>query len=128
MRRLRPNRLFRGCRAAAARSAGGSGRFGVPVAARVCLDVGASTGGFTQVLLARGARRVYAVDVGTGQLHPHLRSEPKVGSLERRDIRSPDPAQLGEPPDFITIDVSFISLKSVLPAAFVLAARPAHVL
>lgn len=103
-------------------------RFGVAVADRVCLDVGASTGGFTQVLLARGARRIYAVDVGTGQLHPHLRGEPNIVSLEQTDIRALDPARLGEPPDFITIDVSFISLKSVLPAAFALAARPAHVL
>jgi 23S rRNA (cytidine1920-2'-O)/16S rRNA (cytidine1409-2'-O)-methyltransferase len=104
------------------------GRFGVSIADRVCLDVGASTGGFTEVLLARGARRIYAVDVGAGQLHPHLRSEPKIVSLERTDIRALDPARLGEPPDFITIDVSFISLKSVLPAAFALAARPAHAL
>lgn len=103
-------------------------RFDIPVAGRVCLDVGASTGGFTQVLLARGARRVYALDVGTGKLHPLLRGEPKIVSLEQTDIRSLDPSRLGEPPDFITIDVSFISLKSVLPAAFAVAARPAHVL
>jgi 23S rRNA (cytidine1920-2'-O)/16S rRNA (cytidine1409-2'-O)-methyltransferase len=103
-------------------------RFGVAVAGRVCLDVGASTGGFTEVLLARGARRVYAVDVGTGQLHPCLRNEPKIVSLERTDIRTVGQGQLAEPPDFITIDVSFISLKPVLPAAFALAARPAHVL
>src|SRR5262247_634335 len=103
-------------------------RFGVGIAGRVCLDVGASTGGFTQVLLARGARRIYAVDVGTGQLHPHLHGEPKIVSLEQTDIRTLDPGRLAEPPDFITIDVSFISLKSVLPAAFALAARPAHVL
>ncbi|HSV25018.1 MAG TPA: TlyA family RNA methyltransferase [Xanthobacteraceae bacterium] len=103
-------------------------RFGVAVAGTVCLDVGASTGGFTQVLLARGARRVYAVDVGTGQLHPRLRNEPKIIALERTDIRALDPGQLGEPPDFITIDVSFISLKLVMPAALALAARPAHVL
>ena len=103
-------------------------RFGVAVAGRVCLDVGASTGGFTQVLLARGARRVYAIDVGTGQLHPRLRDEPKIVSLERTDIRALDQGQLAEPPDFITIDVSFISLKPVLPAAFALAARPTHVI
>jgi len=107
---------------------GALARFGVTVLDRVCLDVGASTGGFTQVLLARGARRVYAVDVGTGQLHPHLRDEPKIVSLERTDIRTLDPSRLGEPPDFMTIDVSFISLKSVLPAAFAVAGRPAHVL
>jgi 23S rRNA (cytidine1920-2'-O)/16S rRNA (cytidine1409-2'-O)-methyltransferase len=103
-------------------------RLGVIVGDRVCLDVGASTGGFTQVLLARGARRVYAVDVGTGQLHPCLRDEPKIVSLERTDIRALDPERLAERPDFIAIDVSFISLKLVLPAAIALAARPAHVL
>src|SRR5215468_5968465 len=103
-------------------------RFGVAVADRICLDVGASTGGFTQVLLARGARLVHAVDVGAGQLHPRLRGEPKIISLERTDIRTLDPNRLGERPDFMTIDVSFISLKSVLPTAFAVAARPAHVL
>src|SRR6266446_4300342 len=107
---------------------GALARFGVAVADRVCLDVGASTGGFTQVLLARGARRIYAVDVGTDQLHPHLRGEPKIVSLEHTDIRTLDPNRLGERPDFMTIDVSFISLKSVLPAAFAVAGRPAHVL
>src|SRR5215468_4829144 len=107
---------------------GALARFGVAVADRLCLDVGASTGGFTQVLLAHGARRVYAVDVGAGQLHPHLRGEPKIVSLEHTDIRSLDPNRLGERPDFMTIDVSFISLKSVLPAAFAVAARPTHVL
>ncbi len=107
---------------------GALARFGVPVADRVCLDVGASTGGFAHVLVARGARRVYAVDVGTGQLHPRLRDDPKIIALERTDIRALDPKLLVEPPDFITIDVSFISLKPVLPAAFGLVARPAHVL
>ena len=107
---------------------GALSRFGVGVADRVCLDVGASTGGFTQVLLARGARRIYAVDVGTGQLHRHLHGEPKIVSLERTDIRAIDPRRFDEPPDFMTIDVSFISLKLVLPAAFAVAARPAHVL
>jgi 23S rRNA (cytidine1920-2'-O)/16S rRNA (cytidine1409-2'-O)-methyltransferase len=103
-------------------------RFGVTVADRVCLDVGASTGGFAEVLLARGARRVYAVDVGTGQLHPRLRGDPRIISLERTDIRALDPAHLAELPDFVTIDVSFISLKLVLPAALALAARPSHML
>jgi 23S rRNA (cytidine1920-2'-O)/16S rRNA (cytidine1409-2'-O)-methyltransferase len=107
---------------------GALARFGVSVTDRVCLDVGASTGGFAEVLLARGARCVYAVDVGTGQLHPRLHNEPKIVSLERTDIRALDPKQLTEPPDFITIDVSFISLKLVLPAAFAVVARPAHVL
>ena len=103
-------------------------RFGVSPAGRVCLDVGASTGGFTQVLLAHGARLVYALDVGTAQLHPSLRGEPRIVSLEQTDIRALDPARLTERPDFITIDVSFISLKHVLPAACALARRRAHLL
>jgi 23S rRNA (cytidine1920-2'-O)/16S rRNA (cytidine1409-2'-O)-methyltransferase len=103
-------------------------RFGVAVAERVCLDVGASTGGFSEVLVAHGAKRVYAVDVGTSQLHPRLRTEPKIVSLERTDIRTLDPARLTERPDFVTIDVSFISLALVLPAALALAARPGHLL
>ena len=69
-------------------------RFGVSPAGRVCLDVGASTGGFTQVLLAHGARLIYALDVGTGQLHPSLNGEPRIVSLEQTDIRALDPAQL----------------------------------
>jgi 23S rRNA (cytidine1920-2'-O)/16S rRNA (cytidine1409-2'-O)-methyltransferase len=103
-------------------------RFGVPVAGRVCLDVGASTGGFAEVLVARGARLVYAVDVGTSQLHERLRAEPKIVSLERTDIRTLDLERFAERPDFITIDVSFISLTRVLPAALALAVRPGHLL
>jgi len=87
---------------------------------RVCLDVGASTGGFTQVLLERGAKCVYAVDVGKGQLHESLRSNALAVSMEETDIRTLSPARLAEPPDFATIDVSFISLKLVLPPAFAL--------
>ncbi len=139
--------------------------FGLDPAGRVCLDVGASTGGFTEVLLARGARRVYAVDVGRGQLHARLRGRPEVVSLEGTDIRAlaPDgdvgwakspavscprghgarailptrthrkprlcPPYVLEPrPDFVTIDVSFISLKLVLPAALALAERRADLL
>ncbi len=93
---------------------------------RVCLDVGASTGGFTQVLLERGARRVYAVDVGRGQLHEILRARPEVVSLEETDIRTLSPAQLSETPDLVTVDVSFISLKLVLPPALALAKTPAQ--
>jgi 23S rRNA (cytidine1920-2'-O)/16S rRNA (cytidine1409-2'-O)-methyltransferase len=95
---------------------------------RVCLDVGASTGGFTQVLLERGAARVIAVDVGRGQLHQSLRTNPKVMSLEETDIRKLPPALLGDAPDLLTIDVSFISLKLVLPAALALAKVPAQLL
>jgi 23S rRNA (cytidine1920-2'-O)/16S rRNA (cytidine1409-2'-O)-methyltransferase len=85
---------------------------------RVALDVGASTGGFTDLLLRRGAKTVYAVDVGYGQLHYKLRSDPRVVSMERTNIRHltqlPEPAQLG------VIDVSFISLKLTLPPMFAL--------
>jgi 23S rRNA (cytidine1920-2'-O)/16S rRNA (cytidine1409-2'-O)-methyltransferase len=102
-------------------------RFGLNVAGRVCLDVGASTGGFAEVLLARGARRVYAIDVGSGQLHPRLRERPEIVSMEETDIRTLDPAALAERPSVVTIDVSFISLKLVLPAALAPTARPADV-
>jgi 23S rRNA (cytidine1920-2'-O)/16S rRNA (cytidine1409-2'-O)-methyltransferase len=102
-------------------------RLGLGAAGRTCLDVGASTGGFCDVLLARGARRVYAVDVGTGQLHPRLRERADIVSLERTDIRDLGPAQLPERPDLVTIDVSFISLKLVLPPSIALVARPADV-
>jgi 23S rRNA (cytidine1920-2'-O)/16S rRNA (cytidine1409-2'-O)-methyltransferase len=100
--------------------------FGFDPSARVCLDVGASTGGFTQVLRARGARLVYAVDVGRGQLHARLRADARVVSLEETDIRTLDPARLSLAPDFATIDVSFISLKLVLPALEALLRRPAQ--
>jgi 23S rRNA (cytidine1920-2'-O)/16S rRNA (cytidine1409-2'-O)-methyltransferase len=93
---------------------------------RVCLDVGASTGGFTQVLLERGAARVYAVDVGRGQLHESLRARPEVVSLEQTDIRTLSPARLDALPDLVTVDVSFISLKLVLPAALALVKTPAQ--
>jgi 23S rRNA (cytidine1920-2'-O)/16S rRNA (cytidine1409-2'-O)-methyltransferase len=95
---------------------------------RVCLDVGASTGGFTEVLLARGARRVYAVDVGRDQLHRSLRGRAEVVSLEATDIRALNSARLSEQPDFAVVDVSFISLKLVLPAAFALLRTPASLL
>jgi 23S rRNA (cytidine1920-2'-O)/16S rRNA (cytidine1409-2'-O)-methyltransferase len=90
--------------------------FGLDVGGRVCLDVGASTGGFVEVLIERGARRVYAVDVGRDQLHPRLRGRDTIASLEETDIRALDPARLVEPPEVATVDVSFISLKLVLPA------------
>ena len=101
-------------------------RFGFEPKGRVCLDVGASTGGFTQVLLERGASQVYAVDVGSGQLHESVKARPEVVSLEQTDIRSLSPARLNEPPDLVVADVSFISLKLVLPAALALTARKAQ--
>jgi len=102
--------------------------FGFDPRGRACLDVGASTGGFTQVLLARGARKVYAVDVGRGQLHASLRAQPEVIALEETDIRTLSPARFDEPPDLVTFDVSFISLKLVLPAALALAKTPAQLI
>jgi 23S rRNA (cytidine1920-2'-O)/16S rRNA (cytidine1409-2'-O)-methyltransferase len=100
--------------------------FGFDPAGRVCLDVGASTGGFTEVLRARGAGRVYAIDVGRDQLHPRLRGDAAIVSLEGTDIRHVDPAVLAEPSDFAVIDVSFISLRLVLPALEALLRRPAQ--
>src|SRR6187399_2893093 len=94
--------------------------FGVDPAGRDCLDVGASTGGFTDVLLQRGAARVIALDVGYGQLHPRLRDDPRVTVLERLNARELE--ALPFPPALITCDVSFISATRVLPPAIVLAA------
>lgn len=92
----------------------------IVVEGRVVLDIGASTGGFTHVCLARGAVRVLAVDVGTGQLHPRLRADPRVVNLEGTDARRlTDP---GAPISLIVCDVSFISLEKALPAALALAA------
>jgi 23S rRNA (cytidine1920-2'-O)/16S rRNA (cytidine1409-2'-O)-methyltransferase len=91
-------------------------RFHIRVDGAVCLDVGASTGGFTDCLLQHGARRVYAVDVGYGQLAWSLRRDPRVIPLERTNIRRMPPDTLPEPVDLVTIDVSFISLKIVVPA------------
>ena len=82
---------------------------------KICLDVGASTGGFTDVLLRAGARRVYAVDVGSGQLHPSLRDRAGVVSLEKSDIRKLDPERISDKVELIAVDVSFISLKLILP-------------
>jgi 23S rRNA (cytidine1920-2'-O)/16S rRNA (cytidine1409-2'-O)-methyltransferase len=90
--------------------------FGLDPAGRVCLDVGASTGGFTDCLLQRGAARVYAVDVGYGQLDQRLRNDPRVVVMERLNARHLAPDALPEPCDLITIDVSFISLLKIVPA------------
>lgn len=93
----------------------------VEVAGRTVLDVGASTGGFTEVCLARGAARVFAVDVGRGQLHPSLADDPRVANLEGVDARGLDAALIPSPPDLVVSDVSFIGLAKVLPAALALA-------
>jgi 23S rRNA (cytidine1920-2'-O)/16S rRNA (cytidine1409-2'-O)-methyltransferase len=91
-------------------------RFSIEVGDAVCLDIGASTGGFTDCLLRRGARRVYAVDVGTGQLDWRLRNDPRVVVRERVNARYLTWEEIGEPVDLVTCDVSFISVTLILPA------------
>jgi 23S rRNA (cytidine1920-2'-O)/16S rRNA (cytidine1409-2'-O)-methyltransferase len=93
----------------------------VPVEGRVVVDVGASTGGFTQVCLSRGAAKVYAVDVGRGQLHPSLAGDPRLVELSGIDARTLTTALIPDRPDLIVTDVSFISLTKALPAALALA-------
>lgn len=96
--------------------------FGFDPKGRVALDLGASTGGFTEVLIERGAAKVYAVDVGKGQLHAKLRANPRVVALEGTDARALDRTVIGEEVSAIVADVSFIGLGLVLPAALRLAA------
>ena len=92
--------------------------FPVDVVGAVCIDVGASTGGFTDVLIDAGAKRVYAVDVGWGQLHERLRQDPRVVNMERTHIGKMPADALDEPPTIAVADVSFISLQKVLPALY----------
>jgi 23S rRNA (cytidine1920-2'-O)/16S rRNA (cytidine1409-2'-O)-methyltransferase len=99
--------------------------FAIDPASRVCLDVGASTGGFTDVLLSRGATRVYAVDVGHGQLAWKLRQDPRVVVLERVNARHLTRAEVPDPVDIVVCDASFIGLETVLPAALALVADDA---
>ena len=91
-------------------------RFVIDVSGRTCLDVGASTGGFTDCLLQRGARRVFALDVGSGQLDWKLRNDPRVVVKEAVNARYLTPGDIGEPADLVTCDVSFISVTLILPA------------
>lgn len=100
--------------------------FAIPVTGRIALDVGASTGGFTDLLLQRGAAKVYAVDVGTNQLAWKLRQDPRVVSMEKTNIRDVTRTQIPEPVDLIVCDASFIGLRTALPAALALAAPGAH--
>jgi 23S rRNA (cytidine1920-2'-O)/16S rRNA (cytidine1409-2'-O)-methyltransferase len=95
---------------------------GIDVSGEDCLDVGASTGGFTDCLLGAGAAHVIALDVGYGQLHPRLREDPRVTVLERTNVRNLDCAELPFRPAFVTADVSFISLAKALPPALACAA------
>jgi 23S rRNA (cytidine1920-2'-O)/16S rRNA (cytidine1409-2'-O)-methyltransferase len=102
--------------------------FGVRVEGRCALDVGASTGGFTDVMLRRGAQQVVALDVGYGQLAEKLRTDARVTVLDRANIRLVGPDDLPYRPDLVTIDVSFISLRLVLPAVLALVAREAEII
>jgi 23S rRNA (cytidine1920-2'-O)/16S rRNA (cytidine1409-2'-O)-methyltransferase len=102
--------------------------FRIPVEDAVALDIGASTGGFTDVLLARGAARVYAVDVGRGQLAWKLRQDPRVVVLEGVNARHLTRAQVTEPVDIVVCDASFIGLELVLPASLALARRGAYLM
>lgn len=99
--------------------------FAIDPAGAVCLDIGASTGGFTDLLLRRGASKVYAIDVGYGQLAWSLRQDPRVVVLERENVRELDPAKVPEACDLAVIDVSFISLTLVLPRVAELLRPPA---
>ncbi|QGM96598.1 TlyA family RNA methyltransferase [Methylocystis parvus] len=101
--------------------------FGVDPADRFCLDIGSSTGGFTDVLLSRGARHVVAVDVGHDQLHEKLRGDARVTSMEGQDARTLTRAQLAEAPALIVMDASFISLSALLPNVVALAGPQAEI-
>lgn len=92
--------------------------FGIDISGKVCLDIGASTGGFTDFMLKNGAQRVFAVDVGHDQLAQSLREDSRVVNLEGTDIRSVTVEKLGGAADFISVDVSFISLKKILPKMY----------
>lgn len=107
---------------------GGLEHFGIPVASRIALDVGASTGGFTDCLLQRGAERVYAVDVGHGQLDWKIRQDPRVVVHEGLNARVLDPALFVPRPSLVVADVSFISLTLILPAIFSLLESDADIL
>src|SRR2546423_3344554 len=90
--------------------------FGISVEGRVCADIGASTGGFTDVMLKNGARKVYAIDVGYGQIDASLRNDPRVVNREKVNARYLTAGDFDEAIDFVSVDVSFISLKLILPA------------
>ncbi len=102
------------------------GYFGIQVQGKVCLDAGASTGGFTDCLLKSGARTVFAIDVGYGQLAWTLRNDPRVVVMERTNLRTVTPEQIGEAVDLVTLDLSFISVAKVFPALPALMAKPSQ--
>ena len=100
--------------------------FEIDAKGKACLDLGASTGGFTEVLLRAGARKIYAVDVGRGQLHSSLRDDPRIVNLEKTHAKDLSRSLVPDPIDVIVCDVSFISLKKALPQALALAAPKAR--
>lgn len=102
-------------------------QFNLDVRGRVCLDIGASTGGFTDVLLQQGAARVYALDVGRGQLHPRLASDSRVVVMDGVNARNLRPSDLPEAPSFATADVSFISLRLILRPLVPVLTSPAEI-
>jgi 23S rRNA (cytidine1920-2'-O)/16S rRNA (cytidine1409-2'-O)-methyltransferase len=106
----------------------GLDHFGINPSGLTCLDIGASTGGFSDVLLVRGARRVYAVDVGYGQLAQKVRDDPRVVVLERTNARALNAASVPDPVDLIVCDASFIGLRTVLPAPMARAAPGARLI
>lgn len=101
--------------------------FGIDAGRKICLDLGASTGGFTEALLLAGAAKVYAVDVGTGQLHPSLASDPRVVNLERTHAKTLDRSLVPDEIGLLVCDVSFISLMKALPPALALCAPQATI-
>ena len=101
--------------------------FGLTLKGRTCMDVGSSTGGFTDCMLQNGAVHVYSVDVGYGQLDWKLRNDERVTVMEKTNIRYLEPENLGEKPDFVSIDVSFISLSKVLPQVKLLMAEKGEI-
>mgnify|MGYP001196743152 CR=1 FL=1 len=111
---------------AALKLVAGLDQFGIDPAGRTCLDVGSSTGGFTEVLLERGAAHVFAVDVGRDQLHSKLRNDPRVTVLEGTDARQLTTAEIAEPPELIVCDASFIGLAKVIERPLSLAAPKAE--
>ena len=101
--------------------------FGIELKDKVAIDIGASTGGFTDLMLLRGAARVYAVDVGHSQLHYRLRNDPRVICLEEVNARTIDPSLIPEPCDIAVFDVSFISLRLVIPPVINILKRPSEI-
>ena len=101
--------------------------FGIELKGKLAIDIGASTGGFTDLMLQRGAARVYAVDVGHSQLHYRLRNDPRVICLEEVNARTIDPSLIPEPCDIAVFDVSFISLRLVIPPVLNILKRPSEI-